>query len=135
MNLATAYSARQRYREMGAEAAITDASPHRLIRLLLQGALDRITAAKGHLQRGETALKCECIGKAIDIVGGLRGALDHERGGEIAANLQAIYDYSELRLLEANYKNDPARLDEVTRLLGEIRSAWDDIAPTGVAAE
>ncbi|HJW82359.1 MAG TPA: flagellar export chaperone FliS [Acidiferrobacterales bacterium] len=129
MNQATAYSARQRYQEMGAEAAITDASPHRLIRLLLQGALDRIVAAKGHMQRGEVAPKCECIGKAIDIVGGLRGALDLERGGEIAANLQAIYDYSELRLLEANLHNDAARLDEVARLLGEIRSAWDTIAP------
>lgn len=134
MSLATAYSARQRYREMGAEASITDASPHRLIRLLLQGVLDRIAAAKGHMQRGEVAPKCECIGKAIDIIGGLRGALDHEQGGEIAENLKAIYDYSELRLLEANLKNDGARLDEVARLLGEIRAAWEGIAPGGMAA-
>jgi flagellar protein FliS len=135
MNLATAYSARQRYRQIGAEAAITDASPHRLIRLLLQGALDRIAAAKGHLQRGEAGPKGECIGKAIAIIGGLRGALDHEHGGEIAANLQAIYDYAELRLLEANLKNDGARLDEVARLLGEIRMAWEGIAPGGSGAE
>lgn len=134
MNLATAYSARQRYQQIGAESAVTDASPHRLIRLLLQGALDRIAAAKGHLQRGEAGPKGECIGKAIDIIGGLRGALDLERGGEIAENLKAIYDYSELRLLEANLRNDSARLDEVARLLGEIRSAWEEIAPAGVAA-
>lgn len=129
MNLATAYSTGQRYQEMGAEVAITDASPHRLIRLLLQGALDRIAVAKGHTRRGEAGPKGESIGKAIDIISGLRAALDHERGGEIAANLQAIYDYSELRLLEANLKNDAARFDEVTRLLGEIRAAWDGIAP------
>lgn len=129
MTFATAYSARRRYQEMGAEAAVTDANPHRLILLLLQGALDRIAAAKGHMQRGDVAPKCEAIGKAIDIIAGLRGSLDMERGGEIAANLLALYDYSELRLLEANCNNDSARLDEVARLLGEIKVAWDGIAP------
>ena len=129
MNFARAYGAAHAYQNVGAEAAVTDADPHRLIQLLLQGALDRIAVAKGHMQRGEVAPKCECIGKAIDIVGGLRGALDHERGGEIARNLQALYDYAELRLLEANTHNDPARLDEVAQLLGDIKGAWESIAP------
>lgn len=129
MTFATAYSAHRRYQEMGAETSVTDADPHRLILLLLQGALDRIAGAKGYMQRGEVASKCESIGKAIDIIAGLRGALDLERGGEIAANLHALYDYSELRLLEANCHNDSSRLDEVVRLLGQIKVAWDGIAP------
>lgn len=128
MSFATAYSAQRRYQEMGAEASVTDANPHRLILLLLQGALDRIAIAKGYMQRGEVAPKCEIIGKAIDIIAGLRGALDTEQGGEIAANLLALYDYCELRLLEANCNNDSSRLDEVARLLGEIHNAWDGIA-------
>lgn len=132
MTFATAYSAHRRYQEMGAEAAVTDANPHRLILLLLQGALDRIAVARGHMLRGDVAPKCETIGKAIDIISGLRGALDLEQGGEIAANLLALYDYSELRLLEANCNNDSTRLDEVARLLGDIKTAWDGIAPKAV---
>jgi flagellar protein FliS len=133
MTFATAYSARRRYQEMGAEAAVTDADPHRLILLLLQGALDRIATAKGYMQHGDVAQKCETIGKAIDIIGGLRGSLNLEQGGEIAQNLQALYDYSELRLLEANAHNDVTRLDEVVRLLGQIKDAWDGIAGARMA--
>lgn len=129
MNLARAYGAMQQYQNVGAQAAVTDADPHHLIQLLLQGVLDRIAAAKGHMQRGEVAPKAECIGKAINIVGGLRGSLNLEAGGEIARNLVTLYDYVELRLLEANLKNDVAQLDEAGRLLGEIKSAWDAIAP------
>lgn len=128
MNLARAYGAMQSYQHVGAAAAVTDADPHHLIQLLLQGVLDRIAAAKGHMLRGESARKGECLGKAINIVGGLRGSLNLEAGGEIARNLEALYDYVELRLLEANLKNDAARLDEVARLLGDIKGAWDGIA-------
>jgi flagellar protein FliS len=132
MNLARAYGAMQSYQHVGAEASVTDADPHHLVQLLLQGALDRIAAAKGHLQRGEVAPKGEAIGKAMNIVAGLRGSLNLEAGGEIARNLEALYDYVDLRLLEANLKNDAARLDEVARLLGEIKGAWDAIAPRAV---
>lgn len=129
MNLARAYGAMQQYQSVGAQSAVTDADPHRLIQLLLQGALDRIAAAKGHMQRGEVGPKGESVGKAINIVGGLRGSLNREAGGEIAGNLESLYDYVELRLLEGNVKDDPAALDEAARLLGEIKSAWDAIAP------
>jgi len=126
---AHAYGAMRSYAAVGTETSVTDADPHRLIRLLLDGALSRVAAAKGHMQRGETAQKGECIGKAIGIVSGLQAALNLDAGGEIAANLNALYDYTGLRLLEANMHNDPARLDEVAKLLGEIRSAWEAIAP------
>lgn len=130
MRHARAYGAMQSYAAVGAETSVTDADPHRLIRLLLDGALTRVAAAKGHMQRGEVADKGECIGKAIGIIDGLRASLNHEQGGEIASNLDALYDYAELRLLEANIHNDPARLDEVAKLLGEIKSAWEAIAPS-----
>jgi flagellar protein FliS len=129
MNFARAHGAAHAYQNVGAEAAVTDADPHRLIQLLLQGALDRLASAKGHMLRGELAPKGEAVGKVMNIIGGLRGALNHEQGGEIARNLQALYDYAELRLLEANLHNDAARLDEVARLLGEIKGAWEAIAP------
>lgn len=135
MNHARAYGAMQHYQSVGAEAAVTDADPHHLVQLLLQGALDRIAAAKGHLQRKEVGPKGECIGKAINIVGGLRGSLNREAGGEIAGNLESLYDYVELRLLEANVNSDPAALDESARLLAEIKSAWDAIVPPSRPAQ
>lgn len=121
--------AMQQYNAVATDAAVDYASPYRLIQMLFEGALARIAAARGHMERGEVAAKGVAIGKAISIVAGLRKSLNHEVGGEIAANLERLYDYYERRLLEANASNDPRLLDEVTRLLAEIKSAWDQIGP------
>jgi flagellar protein FliS len=122
------HSAVQAYTTIGVQTAATEqVTPHQLIQMLFEGVLDRIARAKGHMQRNEVAPKGEQIGSAITIVAGLRASLNMEAGGEIAANLQALYDYAELRLLEANLRNDEARLDEVAGLIGEIKQAWDSI--------
>jgi len=130
MSYARAYSAAQQYGTVGTEAAVAEADPHRLIQLLLEGALVRIAAARDHLQRGELARKGECIGQAMSIIDGLRASLNVEEGGEIARNLDNLYEYMSHRLLEANLKNDAARLEEVIRLLGDIKGAWVSIAPS-----
>ncbi len=98
-----------------------------LVLRLMDGALERIATARGHMARGEVAAKGEAIGKAIGLIDGLRTALDHERGGEIAGNLAALYDYLMRRLLEANLNDDERRLVEVAGLLDEIRDAWTTI--------
>ncbi len=110
----------------GAIAEIEEASPHRLIQMLFEGCLQRIAIAKGAIQRKEIALKGESISKAIGILGGLRSSLDLSQG-EIATNLDRLYDYMERRLVDANLKNDISILDEVTGLLKEVKSAWDAI--------
>lgn len=123
-------SALRHYHEVGVEAQVADATPHRLVQMLLDGAAARVAAAKGAMEAGETARKAELIGRVIDIVAHLRAALDHDAGGDLAANLQALYDYMERRLLEANLRNDPALLDEVASLLRELQSGWSAIAET-----
>lgn len=115
------------YRHVGTQSRAMDASPHKLIAMLLDGALDRIAAAKGAMDRGETALQGSLIGKAIGIVGGLRASLDRNRGGEIAGRLGDLYDYMERRLLEAGARTDREALDEVAGLLREIKTGWDGI--------
>jgi len=130
MSYAKAYSSAQQYGTVGTEAAVAEADPHRLIKLLFEGVLVRIAAAKEHMQRGETARKGESISQAISIIDGLRASLNTETGGEIAVNLEDLYVYVSYRLLEANLKNDASRLDEVSRLLGEIKGAWASIAPS-----
>ena len=124
MNARTALGA---YKVTKNQMAIDDASPHQLIKMLLEGALERVATASGAMARGEVAVSGESIGKAIGIVDSLRVSLDREQGGQIAANLSALYDYMTRRLLEANATRDPDMLGEVAGLLREIKVAWDQV--------
>lgn len=123
-----AMSAMKQYQRVGVQTQVAEASPHRLIQMLMQGGLDRIYQARGAIQFGRVAEKGELIGKSISIVGGLREALDHEVGGEISANLDRLYEYMIRRLTEANRNNDADALTEVAALLQEIKAGWDGIA-------
>jgi flagellar protein FliS len=124
-----AYQAAQSYSSLKVHSGVEDASPHRLIQMLFEGALERIAQAKGAMQQNQIARKGELIGKAINIVGGLQGSLNDKEGGALATNLDELYDYIIRRLAQANFANDLSILDECGQLLGEIKSAWDAIAP------
>src|SRR5262245_52783790 len=116
----TANSAAMAYSSLDIETGIAGASPQRLIVMLYDGALRAIFDAKVAMARSEIAQKGGAISKAIAIIQeGLRPALDLNAGGEIAANLMALYDYIVTRLLYANLKNDPHSLDESAHLLSE----------------
>ena len=124
-----AMAALKQYQTVNTQAQVFDASPHRLIQMLMEGGLSRLAQAKGAMERGQVALKGELLGKAIAIIGGLREGLDLRQGGELAANLDSLYEYMSSRLLQANRSNDVAIIDEVAGLLRTIKSAWDAIAP------
>jgi len=115
------------YSAVGTQTGVTEATPHRLIQMLLDGALDKIARAKGAMQRNEIAEKGSHISSASSIVYGLRDSLDMEAGGEMAANLANLYDYMVRRLMEGHVTNDLAALDEVASLLREIKLGWDAI--------
>ena len=122
------------YRQTGVSSAVLDADPHRLISLMLAGARERARLAEACLHRGDLARKAQAISDASAIIGGLNGALDLEAGGEIAGGLQALYDYAQRRLVEANAANEPGPLREVDQLLGEIETAWNAMASNAVAS-
>ena len=128
MSFAGVRNALDQYSQNAVQTGIESASPHRLIQMLLEGALGKIAAAKGHMERGEIQPKGEQIGSAISIIEGLKSSLDKDRGGEIAQNLDDLYIYMERRLIEANRGNDTSLLDEVSDLLRQIKEAWDAIA-------
>jgi flagellar protein FliS len=115
----------QQYGKVAVGSEVNFASPHRLVQMLMEGALEKIAIAKGHMARREYEAKGKHINWAISIINGLRGSLNLEEGGEMAANLDSLYDYMIRRLSEANMNNDVAILDEATSLLLEIKSAWD----------
>ncbi len=117
----------QQYQQINTQTSITDADPHKLIQLLYNGALERINMAKARMQAGDYQAKGALIVKVIDIVAGLRSFLDKEQGGDLAERLDALYDYMERVLWEANVHNDQAKLDEVAGLLRSIKDGWDGI--------
>ena len=117
----------RQYQKVNSHAQVSEASPHRLVQMLMEGGLTRIAQARGAMERQQTAMKGELIGKAIGIIGGLRDGLNLEQGGEVAANLDRLYEYMANRLLEANVQNDMAPLDEVAGLLRNVKSGWDVI--------
>ncbi len=128
-------SAVDRYARLNIRTSIETASPHRIILMLLDGALGKLRAARLAMQQREIAAKGANISWTISIIDGLRASLDIEKGGELAANLDNLYDYMARRLTEANLHDDVARLDEVEALLGEIRAGWkgieDQVEPAG----
>jgi len=127
MSSAKTQNALKQYGNIGVQTGAAFASPHRLIQMLLEGALEKISSAKGFMQRKEIAQKGNYISWAISIIEGLRISLDMDKGGEIAANLNGLYEYMKIRLVEANLHNSEEMLDEVANLLNTIKSGWDAI--------
>lgn len=120
------------YQSVSTHGEVAGADPHRLVLMLMDGALERLTIARGCLERkgrGDIARKAQALTQCMRIVGELRGTLDLEKGGALAHNLSDLYDYMLRQLLRANADNNPGCIAEVTGLLGEIRSAWIAIGP------
>ena len=108
-------------------ASAEAASPHKLIEMLYDGALERIAQAKGAIEFNHIEMRTSRINSAIAVVGGLRESLDHSQDGDISANLDGLYVYVQSILMKANKKNDIKLLDEAAALIGELRSAWVQI--------
>lgn len=114
-----------KYGRVATESEVAYASPHRLVQMLMEGALEKIATAKGQIERRDFEGKSRHISWAMSIVNGLRSSLDMKAGGEIATNLEDLYGYMTRRLIDANAANDTRILDEVSGLMIEIKSAWD----------
>lgn len=119
----------QHYRQTAVSSAVLDASPHRLVSLMLAGVRERLRLASACIEIGDLPRKGQAISEASLIIGQLDGSLDHAAGGEIADGLAALYDYSQRRLTEANVNNDLAVVQEVDGLIADIEAAWQQIDP------
>lgn len=123
------------YAKVGVETGVAAASPHQLIVMLFDGALTAISNAASQMKSSDIAGKGQSISKAISIIdNGLRASLDKTAGGDIADNLDALYEYMSNRLLLANLKNQPEILDEVHGLLKDLKQAWESIGSTPAVA-
>jgi flagellar secretion chaperone FliS len=115
------------YQSVAAHGGVAAADPHQLITMLLDGALQRLAAARGAMEHGVTSSKSQLIHRVVEIIDELRASLNLEAGGQIAANMADLYDYSSRLLMRANLESRTDLLDEVGHLLREIRSAWIQI--------
>ena len=116
------------YAKVGIETGVTGANPHQLITMLFDGALIAVSTALLNMKSSNIPEKGQAISRAIMIIdNGLRASLNKEAGGAIAVNLDSLYEYMSNRLLLANMHNQPEMLEEVHRLLLELKEAWSGI--------
>lgn len=117
----------RQYQQVNATSEALEADPHRLIQLLLEAALTRLSQAKGAIGRNDMAEKASLLGRVSDILQTLQLSLNHKDGGQLSLDLERLYDYMIHRLFEATSHNDVAMIDEVMGLLLNVKSGWDAI--------
>ena len=115
------------YGDVKVTTGVATANNVQLIQMLFDGLLESLATAKGHIQNGAIVDKGKSIARASRIVLGLQGALDFERGGDLANNLNGLYAYVTRRLLYVNARNDLDALEEIYGLMNEIRAAWEGV--------
>lgn len=118
------------YQQTNAATAVVDASPHQLTLLLLKAVMDKISIAMGAIERNDIPLRVTSVSKAIDIVIELKSTLDLEQGGDVAGELDRLYQFSLDQLLDANLQSDTDKLLAVREVIGTINEAWVQIAPS-----
>ncbi|MDR8524475.1 flagellar export chaperone FliS [Shewanella fidelis] len=122
-------SSLQSYRKVSLESEIAVASPHRIIQMMFDGALQRIAQSRYAIENNDLANKGIFIGKAIGIITGLNNSLNMEAPGEVSKNLSDLYDFMLRRISEANLNNDVQALDDVSSIIRTIKEGWDAIPP------
>ena len=114
------------YKKVNAQS-MQSASPQEVVRLLLGGAIDKLSSAKGAMERNEFLMKQKDIRGARQIIDALKAALNMDEGGDVSQNLDDLYDYMTRRLFDASNKDDKGAIDEVNGLLADLKSGWDDV--------
>lgn len=117
----------KQYQKVNATSEALESDPHRLIQLLLEAALTRMSQAKGAIERNDMAVKASLLGRVTDILQTLQLSLNHDAGGQLSSDLERLYDYMIRRLFEATLHNDVKMIDEVMGLLLNVKSGWDAI--------
>jgi flagellar protein FliS len=114
----------QSYHATNLHARTASASPVELVLLLTEGLLEELARARAHIVAKRYELKARSLDKCVEILNGLSSALDFDNGGEVVANLGRLYDYCAGRLYTAGIKLDPTLVDEVERLMTNIKQGW-----------
>ena len=115
------------YKKTSLEAELSVASPHRVIQMLFNGLIERLSQAKGAIERKDYEYKANRISKAMGIIEGLQGALDRKKNPALGDKMYSLYDYMKQLLDQASVSLDEKPIDEVINLITPIKNAWDNI--------
>ena len=116
------------YRAVDLEARAASASPYELVLVLMDGLLDELARARGHIENHRYQQKGLSLEKCMNILNGLNRALDEEGGGEVVQGLSRLYEYCIYRLSDVSVSLSLEGLDEVINLLGILREGWEGVS-------
>lgn len=117
------------YQSVSAYRSVANADPHEMVLALMNGAIERMVTVRGCMERRDTVRKAKLLHSCVTLIGELKGSLNLKDGGDLARNLDDLYDYMIRQLLLANVETDANKVTEVLGLLSEIRGAWIAIGP------
>ena len=126
MNYSTAMD---QFKQVGVNSQVESADPHTLVAMLFDGLLERLSRARGYIERGQMQEKGEMLSKSIAIIDGLRASVDRGADAQLSSRLADLYDHMEVRLLQANSASDASMVQEVYLLASELKAGWDGISP------
>lgn len=108
--------------------SVTTQTPGQIVVLLYEGAIRFCRQAITALEQKDYIQKGKLLDKAYGVVAELNASLDMEKGGEVALNLRKLYVFMQEQLVEANFKKDTKRVQQVIGLLEELLGAWKQVA-------
>jgi flagellar protein FliS len=115
------------YNKVNTQTGVENADAHRLIQMLIDGAIEKINRAKYFMKQNKISEKGQQISWAISIISGLQASLNMEQGGELAERLNSLYDFCCHHLVQANIENSVEKLDDVLKVMNNIKEGWDGI--------
>jgi flagellar protein FliS len=122
-----AIAALAQYGQIKNDAQTTYASPHQLMLMLFDGAIEAMSFTIGAIQNENFELRSKQNTRSITIINGMRECLDMETGGELADNLYSLYQYMTKELFRASFKNDVDTIQNIQTMLKDIRGSWEKI--------
>jgi flagellar protein FliS len=123
-------SGKNSYATISLDSQIAGATPHQLICMLFDGAINAMRRAEIYFQVGNIARRGEMISRAINIIdNGLRAGLNHDIGGVVSADLERLYEYVSRSLLEASIDRSAQKLPELITLMVDLAETWKAIEP------
>ena len=127
MNLTLKKQFIKQYANNYIETAVSEATPHKLVEMLYDGAIKNMNLAKVFIEHKNLEKKSEHINKALSIINALRAGVDMDKGGEVATNLYDLYSYCYRVFFTASVKNDIALIDEVLEHIISVSQAWKEM--------
>lgn len=123
-------SGQSAYAQISLESQLAGATPHQLITMLFEGAINAMLRAKIYFETDKIAKRGEMISRAINIIdSGLRASLNHEVGGEVTKEMDSLYEYVSRNLLLLNLQQDPEQLPHLIDIMTNLSTTWKEIEP------